>query len=264
MKSSPASTPASPSSGGGRGHGQDLAEAGPLHRGVYEALVPEVDLVHLALDVVVDHDAGDGQHLLHAGEIADLGEVGQHREAGAAEEVAPLAPDGERRDALHVWLALQRERGAGAVHVRVQPARQAAISGDVNEGEVPHLALSQQRVQRLHVGATGAARELREHRPHPLRVGARGERSLLRPPHLGGSHELHRLGDLRGVRHGANAIAHRSNRAGSGHLRPHPLPRPRGARSWFDRAFPEPIEGLTMSGNFRTSPRASSTSSRAS
>ena len=74
-----------------------------------------------------------GSTLLHAGEIANLREVGQHREAGATEEVAPLAPDGERRDALDVWLPLQCERRAGAVHVRVQPARQTAVGGDVDE-----------------------------------------------------------------------------------------------------------------------------------
>ena len=74
------------------------------------------------------------------GVVTQVGELGELREPGAAEEVATLAPHRDHRDAVDLRLVFEGERGAGAVHVGVEPAGESAVRGDVDEREVAHGA----------------------------------------------------------------------------------------------------------------------------
>ena len=220
---------------------EDLTHQRPLHRRVHEALEADVDLVDLSAGEVVDDDARDRERRAQRRVVAEAGELGDLGEAGAAEEVAPLAADRDDRDALDVRLVLEGERGAGAVHVRVEAAREAAVGGDVDEGEVLDVALVEQGVKLL--GVAAAARLARagdagEHGAHLLGVGARRQGAVLGAPHLRRGDELHGLGDLGGVPDRVDPVADRPDLARTRHLTTSFVRQPRAAAAASRRPSP--------------------------
>ena len=109
---------------------------------------------------MVDDDARDRKDLRHVGEVANRLEIGEQREPSAAEEVAALAADRQYGHPLDLWLPLQGQRGAGAVHVGVQSTGQTTIRRDMQKGEVDDLALLQQRRQLVRSGTASGPGEV--------------------------------------------------------------------------------------------------------
>ncbi|MEZ4465706.1 MAG: hypothetical protein R3F43_14855 [bacterium] len=140
--------------------------------------------------------------------VSVLAARGDLAEGLAQREVALLD---ELRDALaqgvdhQLDAALTAQPDEGLLDLTVEAAAHAAIAGEHEDGDAPHLrALLQQRV-------SGVAPELPDERPEHLAVLARVrlERAhrILRTLELCGAHQLHRARDLLGVVHRRDPLA---------------------------------------------------------
>ena len=132
---------------------------------------------------------GEGQHVGERRPVAEAGEVGVDRHAGAAHRVAALAPDADDRLVARVLGDLARDE---ADRVRVERAGEAAVRRDQHEQTLALGRLLQERV----VLAAEDRRDVREDLVDLLAVRAGREGRVLGAPELRRRHELHGARDL--------------------------------------------------------------------
>src|SRR5690606_10045189 len=123
--------------------------------------------------------------------------------ADAAEELHRLRAD-ERKVDLHALLPPFGHVGDDAPEqVDVQRAGQAAVGRDDDVADALHLALDQPRMPVIRVGV----REVTDHPPDPLGVGARSLHLRLSLADLARGDHFHRLGDLLHAPDAADLVA---------------------------------------------------------
>ena len=176
----------------------------PLLHDRLELVVDDDHLAGTAADERLDRGIGDtlGIGVLHALEDADFLE--RHGKAPALEEVAPFSSNQAKFDASG-----PRPGDIGARRlddVRVEAAAQPLVCRDDDQQRLRPgalLVLDQEGMQR----GIDPARHAVQHALHLPRVRAGADDAILRPAQLRRRDHLHRLGDLLGRFHRADAPA---------------------------------------------------------